>query len=195
MRISIIAMLVLAMTACDDTPTGPTIGSFSISGRVLDFSSRLPVAAADVRFTEANAPTSMAVAIADANGRYTIMLPLAGEYVVSVNGGPSGIAEIFNARFAGELLVDTGNCVARYGTIVDARSGRGIRSAAVTLLGGTTTTNSDGWYTLGLGCPSNTGFGTTLISVSHPDYKTRSQVVGRGVQGVSRLDLTLEEMN
>jgi hypothetical protein len=193
MRIAIIAMLALAMTACDDTPTGPTTGSFTISGRVLNFTTQLPVAAADVRFTEAESPTSLAVAIADANGRYSITMPLAGQWIVSVNGGPNGIAEIFNEGFAGDMLVDTGNCVARYGTIVDARTGRGIRGATVTLLASTVTTNNAGRYMLALGCESNTGFSTTFMSVSHPDYQSRSQVVGRGVQGVSRLDVKLEK--
>jgi hypothetical protein len=34
--------------------------------------------------------------------------------------------------------------------------------------------------------------GTTFMLVTHPNYAPRQQVVGRGIQGVRRVDLDLE---
>ena len=52
---------------------------------------------------------------------------------------------------------------------------------------------SEGWYRIDLACPEVLGpGGTTEIYVAHPDYERRTQVVGRGVYDVLRLDLDLE---
>ena len=68
-------------------------------------------------------------------------------------------------------------------------SGQGRR-----LFGETTTSEPDGWYRIDLGCPptGTIGFNTTFMSVTHPDFAPRQQVVGRGIGGLSRIDIDLE---
>ncbi len=58
----------------------------------------------------------------------------------------------------------------------------------------TTISEPDGWYRIDLGCPATgtIGFNTTFMTVTHPNYAKREQVVGRGISGVSRIDLDLD---
>jgi hypothetical protein len=50
------------------------------------------------------------------------------------------------------------------------------------------------WYRIDWGCPSpgTIGFNTIFMSASHPSYASQQQVLGRGIQRVSRLDFVLE---
>ncbi len=76
---------------------------------------------------------------------------------------------------------------------VDASTLGPVRGATISLSGGTATSGPDGWYRIDLGCPERSlPGGTTFIYVTHPNYVQRQQVVGRGVQGVLRLDFDLE---
>jgi SAM-dependent methyltransferase len=111
-----------------------------------------------------------------------------------------GTGRVKGSTYHGDLLIDSGTCVSRYGTLADARTLRPVAGAtvsvgsgtAVTL--GTTVSGPNGWYRVDLGCPTNglIGFNTTFLYVAHPNYASRDQVVGRGVHGVRRLDLDLE---
>lgn len=74
---------------------------------------------------------------------------------------------------------------------MDHLTGRPIAGAAVSL-GGRTTTVADGWYRIDAGCAGCGICNTTFITVSASGYQTFSRVVGRGVNGVERLDIELD---
>jgi hypothetical protein len=101
---------------------------------------------------------------------------------------------VTGSGYRGDLLVRGGTCISRYGTLADARTLRPVGGATVSLGGQTAISEPDGWYRIDLGCPSTEtiGFNTTFMRVSHPNYAMREQVVGRGIQRVSRLDVDLE---
>ena len=174
--------------------TGVTV---PLSGRVLDFTSNVGIPGATVEFGGL-----------DFSGRFvpavTAVSDGTGSYKTAIAAGTSAFVEIDKAwigqvqagqDYRGDFLVRWGTCVARYGTVADALTLRPIAGANVTLSGTTVVTGASGWYRIDLGCPSNglVGFNTTFVSVSHPDYPSRSFVAGRGVFGVSRMDLSLQK--
>jgi hypothetical protein len=107
-----------------------------------------------------------------------------------------GRIRVTGPTYRADFLVRPGTCVSRYGTLADARTLRPIAGATVSLSlgGGSVISETDGWYRIDLGCPTSgqVGFNTTVIYVSHPNYVDQSQVVGRGVAGVTRLDFELQ---
>jgi len=164
----------------------------SIRGRVMDFRTETGVAGVVVQFTGQSQDTR---ATTDANGAYIMSMPNTGSFTVSLDGKFAGTARVTGITYRGDLVVESGTCVSRYGTLADARTLKAVVGATVSVAGGTTTSGPDGWYRIDLGCPSTTGpssFNTTFLYVTHPNYARRSLVVGRGVQGVRRLDLDLE---
>jgi len=200
MRSRILAILTVCASACSGAPTSPS-GPARVTGRVVDYLTGAGVPGASVTFGQAvfsdaihftvSAPHA---AVADASGSYAVSLPAAARYDVVIDGGLIGSAEITAPSYRGDLFARTGTCVARYGTLADAETRRPIANAAVSVAGGSAITGADGWYRIDLGCPENgqLGFGTTLIYFTHPAYADASQVVGRGVSGVVRLDFTLK---
>jgi len=198
MRIRIL-VLPLLLTACGDAPTAPS-GPATIAGRVIDYATGAGVSGATVGFGQAfttNAGTSIVTpytAVADASGVYSVALPRVAHYEVAIDGGSFGSAEITSPSYRGDLFARSGTCVARYGTVADTDMRRPIANATVSVGAGSATTGADGWYRIDLGCPENGryGFGTTFIYFTHPAYTDASQVVGRGVEGVIRLDFTMK---
>jgi hypothetical protein len=174
--------------------TGPTTGPVSVRGRIVDFSTQAAVAAAVVEF-QTIALTSLtepARATTDSTGAFVLTLPDAGPFVAVVDASPVGVAFISAPIYRGDFFVNGGDCVSRYGILADARTRKPIAGATVTVLARTAISGADGWYRVDLGCSGSTGFNTTFLYVVHPDYTPRQQGVGRGVQGVWRLDLDLE---
>ena len=189
MRSRTLALLVLATIGCNGrTPSGPS--GAGISGQVLDFASGAGVAGASVVFGESSATT-------DAGGSYAIVALASGQYEPRVDGVSMGQTRVTGPGYRGDLLVHPGTCVSRYGTLADAATQRPVAGVTVRVvapgLNVATVSGSDGWYRLDLGCPSSglVGSNTTDLSVSHPNYIDRSQPVGRGVGGATRLDLDL----
>ena len=194
-------MAVLAFVAygCDEGPTatGPSSNGVPIRGQVLDFSTQAGVSGVVVQIGETPATT-------DASGFYAMSMPVVRSisFTVSVDGVSVGTARVTGSTYRGDLLIDRGTCVSRYGTLADARTLRPVAGAAVSVGTGTATvpnsrttvSGPDGWYRVDLGCPANglAGFNTTLLYVAHPNYASRQEVVGRGVHGVRRLDLDLQ---
>lgn len=163
----------------------------SVRGRVTDFLTGNGVPAVQVQLTGQSKDTR---ATTDANGAYVMpMLPL-GRFSVAVDSRPVGSARLTGIQFRGDLVIDRGPCIARYGTIADARTLAPVAGATVRLAGITTTSGPDGWYRIDLGCPSSAtiGFNTTFLYVTHPNYTSGSMIVGRGIQQVIRLDVDLE---
>jgi hypothetical protein len=139
-------------------------------------------------------PSKASLTTADAAGFYNLTIPAVGRYDVWVDARIIGSAEVTFPSYRGDLLVPSRTCVSRYGTVADGESRRPIANVAVSLGGQTVNSDAEGWYRIDLGCPANgfVGFNTTFIYFSHPDYADKSQVAGRGVSGVIRLDMTLQ---
>jgi hypothetical protein len=178
--------LVLAGSACSEQPlTHPSDSAVNVTGRVLAFADGTGVAGVEVVFGAVRAVTDQA-------GTYRVMVS-ASRHEPTVDGQYAGTSHVMAADYRGDFLTRSGNCVSRYGTVVDAGTARPVVGATVSLAGMTALTASDGWYRVDLGCPSNglVGFNTTFIHISHQSYTDSSQVVGRGVGGVSRLDVLL----
>src|SRR5262249_16173168 len=173
----------------------------NITGRVIDFGTGAGVAAATVTFghpvytnTGRFVPGNPHVAVADAGGQYSLRLP-SDNYTVWVNDGPIGSA-VGTPSYRGDLLVQPGLCVSRYGTVTDVVNGWPIVNATVWLAGRRVETDQDGWYRIDLGCVPNGlyGFNTTFIYFSHPHYADASLVVGRGVFSVFRMGVALRRL-
>ena len=195
MRHLVAAALVLLTGGCHESQTGPGPSSTAVSirGRVLAFPSQAGLPGAVIQF-QGEPPVGEGHATSDASGFYVLSLPMLGTFTVSVDGVYAGTVRVTGPSYRGDLLVDRGTCVSRYGTLADARTLRPVAGATVSLGGATTVSQGDGWYRLDLDCPSTgtIGFNTTFLYVTHPSYAPRQQVVGRGIHGVSRLDLDLD---
>ena len=131
-------------------------------------------------------------ATTDASGSYAISVPL-GPATASVGEVFVGTVRVTGRADRGDLFLDSGTCISRYGAVIDAGTLRPVAGATVSLGGATSISGTDGWYRIDLGCPeANLPGGTTFMRVTHPNYAPRDQVVGRGIQGVRRVDLDLE---
>jgi hypothetical protein len=193
-RIGLLGLLVASLSCggspLESTPPAPggdLGGTLRVSGQVLDFFTGASVPGVTVAFGDATGMTNAA-------GLYSIPLASTGTYYPKVDGVAVGISRFPGASYRGDLFVHTGTCVSRYGTIADMGGHRPIAGATVSLLGKKTLTGTDGWYRLDFDCPADAwvGFNTTFLYVSHPDYAEASQVVGRGVSQVSRLDVEMQ---
>lgn len=164
------------------------------TGRVLEYVTQSPVAAAAVTYTldSPDGQSGPSRATTNPDGVYVVTVPRTGVFTVTVDGAFAGTARVNGTAYRGDLFIRGGTCISRYGLIIDRRTLRPIGGASVMLVGRTVTTGSDGWYRIDIACPDIVfPGGTTIIVATHPDYQTRSQVVGRGVSGVTRLDLDL----
>jgi hypothetical protein len=196
MRRSVAVTFAFALLAgaCDESPFGPSETDVRFSGLVLDYLAETPVPGAVVRFAEdpftPQAPFVETTAAGD--GRYVLTVPRTGVFTVLIDGLIAGTARVNGGGYRGDLFRRSGNCISRYGLIIDAVTLRPVRGATVTLVN-RMTTDADGWYRLDLGCPEVVfPGGTTVLTVTHPNYENRSVVVGRGVAGVLRLDVDLQ---
>jgi hypothetical protein len=172
--------------------TGPSSTSRSIQGRVIEFETQTPLAGAVVQFA-ADQQAGDSRATTDVSGAYAMTLQDTGIFTVSVDGIVIGTARLTRPTYRGDLLVDRGNCISRYGTVVDSRTLRTVGGATVAIGTNTTISGPDGWYRIDLGCPSVPFFtNTVVITVTHPSFAEYQQIIGRGVQGVLRIDLPLE---
>jgi len=197
-RLGALLLVLLGCAACNETNdvTGPTTGAISISGRVIDFFSRQTLRSASIEFRTSGGSSAAAAATSDGAGQYAVTLPRGGEYLVYVNGNAKGIAYVGGGGYLGDLIIDDGRCVARYGTVTDV-SGRPLAKATVALDALQTVSANDGWYSIEFGCPSNgiIGSNTILMNVSLPGYSSWSRVVGRGIIGVQRFDVALQRQD
>ena len=171
--------------------------SVPLSGRVIDFATNAGVPGVTIEFGYLDLFgrfVAAAKAVSDGAGSYRAMNAPGYSALVQIDGTWRGEIQV-NYDYRGDFLVRTGTCVARYGTVADALTLRPVSGATVTLQGTTALSGSNGWYRIDLGCPSSgvVGFNTTFLQASHPDYPSRSFIAGRGVSGVSRMDLSLQK--
>ena len=189
----ITAVLALGAGGCNDqATTGPSSTGVSVGGEVLAFRTQAGIPGAVVQFRDGTAAELLATT--DASGHYALSLSAAGSFTILVDGQYVGVGRVTGSRYRGDLLIRGGTCISRYGTLADARTLTPIGGATVSMGAETTISEPDGWYRIDLGCPATgtIGFNTTFMTVTHPNYAKREQVVGRGISGVSRIDLDLD---
>jgi hypothetical protein len=158
-----------------------------VAGQVRDFSTGAGVGGLTVAFGDVSAVTG-------ADGLYSFPTMSVGTYYPTIDGQRVGMSHVTGASYRGDFLVRPGTCVARYGTVSDPATHKPVSGAMLSLGGKMTGSGVDGWYRLDYGCPSEgwVGFNTIFIYASHPDYGDTSQIVGRGIAGVARLDIELQ---
>jgi hypothetical protein len=162
---------------------------------VLDFQTGAPVSGAVVAYGDNDSGPfhATATAVSDITGYYALTVPPPSvfEYHIEVDGVFTGLAWP-GMSYRGDLFVNVAKCIARYGTVVDAHTGRPIAGAQVTLVGKSTITDALGWYRHDFGCPSaSLGLNTTSMYVSAPGYAVGSWPIGHGVFGVTRYDVPM----
>jgi len=201
MRPLALAVLVMVAVGCDrPSPVAPTSSvDVRVNGRVLNYTTGNPISGATVTFDNSlsvppEAPR-IVTAVGDDMGCYTALIPV-GYYQTFVDGQWVGYLHLTSSPYRGDFLGRWGTCVARYGLISDAQTHRPIAGATVSIGGavsGDTVTGIDGWYRLEFGCPADgrIGFNTTTLGATHPGYAPGSASVGRGISGVSRIDVEL----
>lgn len=185
--------LAVGLSACHSpaTPTQPQpTGPLIMQGTVTTYSTGQPVAFAPVTYESIDGASESSTAT-EGVGHYALQLRTAGSYVVRVDGVLAGSVFVSERPARGDLLIDDAGCRSRYGLVSDARTLRPVSSAAVSLPGGVTTTDSGGWYRIDLGCEPLFNSSTSFLAVRHPSYQDFEQVVGRGVSGVLRLDAVM----
>jgi hypothetical protein len=136
--------------------------------------------------------TEEARATTDSSGSYTAQIATPGSFLVLIDGSFAGSARVTGRSYRGELFVNGGSCVSRYGTIADARTLGPVAGAVVTVGGGRAVTDVGGWYRIDLGCNGSFGFNTAFLTVDHDGYLQALRSVGRGISGVQRLDVDLD---
>ena len=99
-----------------------------------------------------------------------------------------------------DFLVNNGDCVEWYGTILDAVTGQPVSGATVSLTFANWETLNDGVYRLHFGCPAPSTFppfgtGTTFGSISAPGYQTQQIGTRREfIRGMNRTDYVLNRI-
>ena len=188
-KTAVAAAIVLAVGCVDAAPTAPTAAvEVPLSGRVIDVATNVGVPSATVTVGDSTSMT-------DADGAYSLVVPHLGVFTTHVDARLMGEIRVTGPASRGDILVYPRICIARYGRVTDARTGRPIAGATVELGGKSAVTEWDGWYRLDVGCPTSPpGFipvGTNATHISHPKY-VRHAVIGRGIFGAYRADYALQ---
>jgi hypothetical protein len=182
----------------DSTPNSPSSTTtpatpVTLSGVVLDYGTGSGVPGTRVSFVGV---TQSSWGTTDSRGAYSVQLATADKFTVNVGSTTAGTVYASADASRGDLYVDQGTCVARYGTIVDARTLKPIAGASVSLGGAPATTGADGWYRIDMGCPTSgwSGYNTTYLSVTRTGYTSVQQLLGMAVTAVRRVDVALEPL-
>ena len=192
--IAAVACAIAFAAACDGRPTagptgptGPTV-DVPVSGRVLDFGTNAGVPNVGVVLGDSTTVT-------DANGSYRMTVPSIGSFVAVVDGRYVGGTRVNGPDYPGDLFVNWGRCIGRYGTVTDARTLRPIAGASVAVGSYRVVTDVDGWYRADRACVGDIsgGTGSGAIRASHPEYvETVVNGFSRTIDEVLRLDIELK---
>jgi len=136
--------------------------------------------------------------VSDANGRYSLSEPplrASGQpYEFFVDNQYVGRGYPRSVHYRADLAVDKGQCIARYGMVLDSKTFAPIAGATARNLSNQlrATSGEDGWYHIDWGCGvTSIGFNTTWHIMSHPDYNPANFASGRGISGNQREDVLL----
>lgn len=136
--------------------------------------------------------------VSDANGRYSLSepppRPNGQRYEFFVDNRFVGSGYPRASHYRADVAVDRGQCIARYGMVLDSQTFAPISGATARNLSNQprATTGADGWYHIDFGCGmTSIGFNTTWHIMSHPDYNPANFLSGRGISGNLREDVLL----
>lgn len=194
-RLAMLELVVLLLVAvsCGSAPSGPTVnGPMLVAGRVFDAQTSAAVSGATVRFRDRiSAGPVISSSVTDGTGSYQTSL-MVEQYAVSVDGIYSGQARVRSAVNRTDLLVNSGACIVRYGTVADASTGRPVPGATLSMLGVTAVTDVNGWYRFDLGCGVHFS-GTIDMGITRAGYVDGGLPMGRGegLGGAIRADADL----
>ena len=176
-------------------PTAPAPDARTISGTIRDVRTNAPAAQVAVTWHARGndlAVLGSASATTDTAGRFVVRLPGAGYYAVTFDTLPGHAAAIVRYAAAADLFVMPEGCNwIRYGTIVDAATGRPIAGARISASGKSAVSGADGSYFLDWGCSSPAGARNTVVE--HAAYMSANQFAfdQDAVRGIARLDFAL----
>lgn len=223
MRTSIAVFLAAALMSisCSKTPSPttptavepPSAPAIRLSGRTIDYRSGHSVAGVSITWRErgSNSSPVPVTVTSDAAGRFEVALPIADTFSFEITRDPapfatfdnpvlqSGIVRVPGKRLESDLLINSGSCAARYGYVFDAVIRQPIAGARVSRVGGTASTDANGYYRIDIGCePRTWGGGTTTISVSHTGHQSTFEFDGRSENtsssGIRRVDFALQPL-
>lgn len=170
---------------------------------MVDFATSQAIAGIETRWlgsTPGGPPVPSVVTTSDATGGFSVDLPVAERFLVqfTAGGNASGLVIVPGKRLDTTLLVNAGSCAGRYGTVIDSVTRQPVTGAQVTRAG-TAMTGADGRYMINIGCETKDwGFGTTIISVQHPQYASAFEFDGRSehtsASGMRRVDFALQPL-
>jgi hypothetical protein len=188
-KTSIVVILSGGVIACSASPTQPSWdGQVRVTGSIREFPT-------DGAVSGARVAVGTTTATADANGAYSLMVA-AGEQHVSVDGESIADITMNDRTYRGDFYVHLTGCVARYGAVIDKQTRQAVSGANLFFAGSRVpvVTDQTGWFRFSLGCPGTlcVGFNTSFVTITHPDYRDGSGVLGRGVCRVERADYALD---
>lgn len=208
-----LAVALISISCRSDRPTAPTqtapaVPSVRVAGRAIDYQTGQGVPGVTINWstgTGSHLVTRSLTSVTDGTGRFEVMVPvtdgftpLADTLFAQIPQALAGL-RIPEKALETELLVNPGQCAARYGYVYDAVTRRPI-AGAVVKRAGTATTDANGYYRNDIGCEVQDGLywgtGTSLISVSHPAYQPAGELDGRSegtsYSGIRRVDFALQ---
>lgn len=182
------------------TPAPPAVPA-RVNGVVLDFQTAKPIAGAVVWFATSFNTTrdsTTETSVTDASGRYSLTEPphhgQGRPWVFMVDDRAVGSGYPRATNYRADVAVDRGQCIARYGMVLDSVTLRPLVGATARNLSNQlrATTDKDGWYHIDFGCGvSSIGFNTTWHTMSHPNYNSSTFLSGRGISRNLREDVLL----
>ena len=175
-------LVLLALSACNGSPTEPQFPHGTLAGTVVFGESGQPAGGARVIATMI-AGTSTGEGLTDALGRYSLSIP-GGSYNVRVNAPGATTAalivliDIVPGPNAANFRISANGCAIVTGRVLDGVTRAPISGAAITFFGQRTVTAADGSYQMNLGCPPRPATVSETIVVDHPAYQRREYLVG-----------------
>jgi hypothetical protein len=175
-RRSILILFFFLLSSCNGRehalPTEPNPAPSTTStvvGRVLTLDTHQPMPNVVVSFTSAASVVSQTST--DAEGRYSFTGLEPGFYSVRAAEKSTGSVHLTAGVNAHDLFVAADSrCIVPYGTVRDARTGKPIGGAKVTIFNQETTTAADGTYSIDFGCPGFVLGSTITISAKANGY-------------------------
>jgi hypothetical protein len=181
MRFLVPLSLVFLIVACNGSPTEPQhFEPGTLTGRIVFAETGAPAAGARVVASQSPPGNSRGETLADADGNYRLTNLVGGMYAVHVyapGAGPNeraylrvlllGSATVLNVQ------ISNNRCVTINGTVTDRITRLPISGAAVRFGDQSTTSGTDGMFSLSMGCPPPDAGVSRLWSVRHPDYQPR----------------------
>ena len=185
---------------CSLSSTGPSDSHpVTLSGRVLDYQTDAAVPGMIVSLGNQDAfplvPRDDLRSTSDQTGTYHLSV-ISGVYTVFLDGIYQGSIRALTSSLRADLLAHANGCTARYGVVLDGRTGLPVAAATVRVFSDAVT-SADGWYRLNLFCcPIGTfcASGTVFMTVTKAGYVDQSVIMGRGenLSGLVRTDVMLQ---